>query len=104
MTKPVFRSWGVDYHIARYSASLDCPECEWDMYQDLENHEHRFDCVIGFHLGEGVVPGLMPNDRKIGIVVIECQKCFEKFWHHIWQSAVAYMQEDCKNWPKEPKS
>ncbi|TSC81920.1 MAG: hypothetical protein G01um101420_703 [Parcubacteria group bacterium Gr01-1014_20] len=105
MTKPVLRSWGVDYHIATYSSALCCVKCGWRMYEDLKNIkelEQRNDCIVGFEL-QSKLP--LPKDSdywKIGIVVVECQKCFDKFWHHATKSWIENIQRSCKNWPKEP--
>lgn len=89
---PGLKSWGVQYNPSMYHAlDLSCV-CGWSA---LLNRYH--DHVVGFTLDVSPV-----CEIGAGIIVLECPRCFTKFWFHIRRSSfVETLRDLCSNWPKD---
>ena len=85
--------WGQKLpHGAKRCGGLgNCPECGYeygDMIVDGQGRPNSFllQQVVGFSRHCPI-----PKAHSVGVVVIECQKCFEKSWFHVeepWALAV----------------
>jgi hypothetical protein len=62
-------------------AIYKCPECgETTLYSDKNN---TFDAVVGFNYAQKGYSGIGSIVNKCPVIIIECQHCFEKYYHHI---------------------
>ena len=98
--KQKFKAWGESYHsgIKRADGSV-CPECGWDMYESTDKLRLRLGAVIGFSLEQ---PALTRGfEERIGIIIMECPECFQKFWYHCTAGGYEVTQEICPQWPKD---
>lgn len=58
----------------RYSPTWDCPGCGRRIHhQDIHDH------VVGFDKN----PPFWSSAISVAAAVIECPKCFQKYWFHI---------------------
>jgi hypothetical protein len=79
--------WGVEYNESvPHSNGFRCEnsECSWNIPKDFSWLQY----IVGYH--EGIQ----------AIIIIECPKCFEKFWIHC-RSAKDYLARFCPNWPEK---
>lgn len=90
-----YRDWGIDFRSSDipHSREFRCLYCGW-LYQTLDAYE----CVVGFRLLRRPPP-LSYGGESIGIVVIECPKCFEKFWLHLKELSVLLIKNYSSKWP-----
>lgn len=110
-------SWGKTHDGNPYSAGWDCRECGWAFMQGARaNYEQIVGLEILQEPADDAMYRLMNamsgvNDPKIGIIVIECPKCFEKFWFHVSKDyinqvnglaneSLNYGKDLIPNWPK----
>ena len=92
-----FLDWGVmNNESIPHSLDFECLECGWK-YKTVD----AFECVVGFTLLRRPIPNSIGGE-KIGIVVVECPKCFEKFWIHLQESSVQYIKNHSTKWPISP--
>ena len=93
--KPWGESWSPGI---RMSIDIDCPSCGWlfIMNRSLE----KFNAVVGFS-------NQIPFETKglgikilIGIIIVECPKCFEKFCFHTDANFARSCRDYCDSWPK----
>lgn len=77
-----FRSWGVRWDPSiQHTRDLCCPFCDWNPGFEMKT---RGPYVVGFDTD---VPR-SPLSGVIGGFILECPKCFEKFWHHVFPVSV----------------
>jgi len=79
-----WQSWGIQPNSSMtHQLGINCPYCD---YYQRQKDMYRY--VVGFCNDEKyrkpTYPGagLFVNFRRAGVVVIECPKCFEKFFAH----------------------
>ncbi len=86
--------WGTFYTPdIRYAGGWQCLDCNYDF-----GYPNSVKVVIGFSTDS---PKFTGNDKMVGIVIVECPKCFEKFWFHITEDLYECLQELAPNWPKD---
>jgi hypothetical protein len=68
-----FKQWGLPYNPAYKHCRGTCPYCGKMM--DTE----YFKYVVGFTVN---IPFRSPIRTDVGIFIIECPNCFEKYWIH----------------------
>ena len=108
MSEEPLKAWGESYHsgIKRGDAAT-CPECGWYIMSLPNDHDQRsleilnrnLDSIIGFTTEQPAQTKGFSNDR-IGIVIMECKSCFQKFWYHITKSGYDVYKIQCPKWPK----
>src|SRR3989344_9231379 len=97
-----FKSWGQSYHPGiKRGDGATCPQCRWDMHESTHQLKSRIQQIIGFSL-EMPAPtaAWMSDTPRIGIIIIECPECFQKFWHHTTADGYKIRQKLCQQWPK----
>lgn len=95
MPKKKFRSWGVTFStsIIPYAANLACQNCGKYNFLDPRGH---YEQIVGFSLGDPWSKG------NIGVIILECPFCFEKFWFHVRsESSLRLYESACPKWPKK---
>ncbi len=97
------RSWGIVYqNDITYSAEYECLECGWEWIDPkrstLEAIKERYKALVGF--STSVVTGSVKS-HVVGIFIIECPKCFSKFWFHCTEGNVDLAKKFCESWPKD---
>ncbi len=94
------KTWGVSYQHGNpdvpHSWDYECLECKWSYFS-----AESFDQIVGFHLLSEPEYGITTSYKKIGIFIIECPKCFSKFWIHATEDIMEYAIHGCQKWPKE---
>ncbi len=89
------KSWGVVWTEAiPYSARWECknPECYWRPTLGMRLYDH----MVGF-----AHEPIVKRDQSIaGKMIVECPRCFEKFWFHVHDMNVEDMMVS-KNWPRK---
>ena len=97
----VIKPWGQVYHSGiKYSDDWNCPSGDWGWLQsfDLLFPNDRYKNVIGFSPNQ---PFLTHHiEGSVGIAILECPKCFEKFWFHISTDKIENYIKHCPGWPK----
>lgn len=98
--KQKFKTWGESYHPGiKRGDGATCPECGWDMHESTDKLRSNLDAIIGFSIEQPVsTRGL---GERIGIIIIECKQCFQKFWHHCSANGYKVNQLVCPQWPKD---
>ncbi len=97
------RSWGVVYQNGMpYSAEYECLECGWgwirpEGFKGIADLKERYQSLVGFSTA---VIGNSVKSHVVGIFIIECPKCFQKFWFHCTQKNTEAARELCGSWPK----
>lgn len=90
------RSWGESFNQALgHSPDTNCPHCYWQL-NGIGLPQGIFTFIVGFTT-DGPVSG---RGGIAGIFIVECQKCFEKYWFHAGAGHI----ETCKRvgrWPNE---
>lgn len=71
-------AWGEQWHpgISR-SKDWICDNCNWSWMR--ANSDTQDQCIVGWNPD----PPMPSNTRGAGMVIVECPKCFEKFWFHL---------------------
>lgn len=94
-------SWGVVLTEAiPYSAGIDCRNCGWQFW--LIDYPAAFEYVVGFDSHLGALDYFdTPANKVKGRMIMECPKCFEKFWIHVHELTVQEMKRHGL-WPGEP--
>ena len=98
-----FKAWGQLYRpgIKRGDGSV-CPECGWDMHESTAQLPSRLKAIIGFSLEQPATTRAFLSDvKRIGIIIIECPECFEKFWYHCTAEGYKIKKQLCSQWPKD---
>ncbi len=81
-------TFGFEYNASiPYSSSWGCPHCQHFSIVG-EEFGRMTKCVVG--ISEENVPTELHSDEfgNNFIVIIECPKCFKKFWFHVNESWV----------------
>jgi hypothetical protein len=88
------RSWGVSYQGDYvHSPGYDCPHCHWkDQWANL-----RIKTLVPYIVGFDAT--LTKGAKLPGAFIIECPKCFEKFWFHAAAPSVDLLKL-MDAWPK----
>lgn len=90
---PELKSWGVEYSEDFLHASdLICPNC------NIFNPDFKIpvDLLVGFSTtGPGVC---FP---RVGIIIFECDICFQKFWYHLTMETLIHLRRKSDKWPKD---
>ncbi len=116
MAQGQFKDWGVPYDssIKRGDGST-CPVCDWDLVDFSSGHMvMHYQAIVGFtthqpaRTASALILALAEADgidvkssERIGIVIIECQRCFNKYWHHTTTSGYESKKTICPQWPKD---
>lgn len=76
-----FKSWGVNIYNngVRYSKGLNCPQCGWDWWDELPEESGKY--IVGFSINPLFLS--FSTDHMVGALIIECPRCFPKFWFHV---------------------
>lgn len=94
------RSWGVQYQPndidIPHSYDYQCLKCGWN-YFSVKNYDN----IVGFHKLDVPQYGILLGLKKIGILIIECPKCFSRFWIHIMESSAEFIMENSSDWPED---
>jgi hypothetical protein len=93
-----YTSWGESYHPGIHrSNDWGCPQCNWSIVSLSAPHEGIRENLIGFSVNQPI-----PSRREniVGILLFECPECFEKFWFHATNDAIAVIRSSSAKWPK----
>jgi hypothetical protein len=88
-----FLKWGVSPDQARKSEDWRCPGCGWDA---KKNPRILGASVAGFAEIEPLTDGYI---KKIGVLVIECPECSERFRFHVDESFLISIINFIDHWP-----
>lgn len=79
-----------------YSRELCCKKCDWSTYGSRPSWENF---VCGFSTN---CPPRPPASftREVGAIIVECPKCFSKFWFHATELTLSHLRNNCPSWPK----
>ncbi len=91
-----YRSWGEMYQDQAYARDWQCPHCGWAWMEDSEYLKY----VVGFATELGRPPAFIGASSRVGGVIVECKRCFQKFWCHVIETMVQTMAIDDDRWPK----
>ena len=93
------RSWGVVYNSnISYSRGYECLYCGWELYKSAKNGNKALVInIIGFSTDS---PFRTTKENVVGVVIIECPECFEKFCFHATADLVKLAKQHCERWPK----
>ena len=87
-------SWGVDFdNSIPHSEGWECenPECLKPKWSFVGGEiEETYKQVVGFH----------SFSHSLSVVIIECPRCFSRFWVHFWLPTTQVIEKYCPNWPK----
>lgn len=103
MAKKVM-SWGVQSDQAVRSRNWDCPN-DCIRLQNISTYDPGFyKIVVGFDTDPPFSDHASIEYIQAcpGAVIIECPKCFEKFYFHVMRSTVHGLMDYCPNWPNTP--
>ncbi|MDO8590853.1 MAG: hypothetical protein Q7R65_02645 [bacterium] len=88
--------WGEKYNpVMPHAPGLCCPECG-GVRLGFGLDREWYQSIIGFSFA---LP--TPKMGAAGVIILECPKCFSKFWVHILYESVRTVQAICPKWPKE---
>jgi len=92
-------SWGVVYQESIcYSRGYECLYCGWELYKAAkEGNVAIVKNIVGFSTN---IPLRTTKENVIGIVILECPQCFEKFCFHATTDYVELARQYCERWPK----
>ncbi len=96
---PELVPWGIDISpdIPK-SLDLGCRFCPWSIFRaELERDDWR-KYVVGFNPHPPV--SHCKDLNMVGAFVIECPKCFSRFWFHVTETNYRLAEGICPNWPK----
>ena len=99
MSQKDFRSWGEGWNPGiKLSRGLDCPNCGWAfaMIHDLE----KFNSIVGFFKGTPFETRGLGIKVLIGVLILECPECFEKYCFHTDANYANLCLDYCDKWPK----
>jgi hypothetical protein len=89
-------SWGESFsNDFGHSPGTNCPNCYWQL-NGMGFPQGLFTFIVGFTT-DGPIS---TREGVVGIFIVECQKCFEKYWFHARSGHI----EACKRvgrWPKD---
>ncbi|MBI4155800.1 MAG: hypothetical protein HY507_01035 [Candidatus Zambryskibacteria bacterium] len=94
------QSWGVSYNPAMtHAMDYEC-KCGWSWIQAAMAHSqgNRYEQIVGFDTNQPFQTARAAY--SIGIVIIECPRCFRKFWFHIELEKADTYRDLCIHWPK----
>ncbi len=91
-----WQSWGV-FYTSEIPQSKDwrCLECGWSFY-DYEPTLDKYRFVVGFSTE---MPCYSTQYGIVGILIVECPKCFSKFFFHVQGLLLDMVVDNCPNWP-----
>ncbi len=90
---PIYDSWGLFEESANRSRDWGCPNCDW---RDLGTVLFRQ--VVGFRAHTPYEDSL--GTVKMGLLIIECPRCFEKYFFHVDKNFAQRVAARCYQWPK----
>jgi hypothetical protein len=75
-----WEAWGEPYNpsIPR-GPDYDCQACGWDFMSFDVRSEQQKEAIVGFSPN---MPVYSNKPFAVGIFIVECPRCFEKFWFH----------------------
>jgi len=98
LAKDEFVAWGEKYHPdIKYSSSWGCPCGKWGWFTGFIK-DNPYGHVVGFS-PEQPFP-THHEEGSAGIIILECPRCFKKFWFHITLEHARYCMKLCPQWPK----
>jgi hypothetical protein len=98
--KPL-RSWGVAYNSGIvYSRGYECLYCGWELYSASLVAGGIVRHLIGFSTDLRSLPKTTKGD-VVGIAILECPQCSEKFCFHASKDYINLAIERCPHWPKD---
>ena len=93
-----YRSWGEAWNAAiKLSKGLDCPSCGWAW---LGKPLEKYNSIGGFSTERPFATRGLGGKAIVGIVIIECPSCFEKYSFHVDAPCIKCCQDYCDIWPK----
>ena len=95
--------WGESVEGITYSVGLDCRECGWDFPQEVISSRETFNCIVGFREAPFGGWSSEGTQRSLGALVLECPRCFSKFWFHAREYLVNSARRHCSRWSKVDK-
>jgi len=91
------KSWGRCSPIldifSKSTQDWRCPSCGWGA------NGKYFEHAVGFKIEPKYTE--LDGSTKVGIVVVECQNCFEPFWFHVTESWAETFKEESPEWPSD---
>lgn len=98
MAEDAIVPWGESWHPGiKMSRGLDCPSCGWSW---LTGSLAKYNNIIGFSDQAPFETRGLGIKILIGILIIECPKCFEKYCFHTDASFARMCKEYSNKWPK----
>lgn len=91
------RSWGKQYHQGiRYAPDYGCPKCGWPHPMFPGGFEKVLAHIVGY-------TDASTAKQQCGGIVVECPKCFTKFWFHLKESLPLHeeIESHCEKWPRQ---
>lgn len=89
--------WGTqpDTDGVTHSTGLNCRECGWSAVEQGRQPRLLAQQVAGF---KSIAP--IPGNRgRSHAIVIECPKCFSRFWYHCATLYATILAEHSQEWP-----
>src|SRR3989344_7813658 len=90
--------WGESTEGIQYSVNTDCKKCGWDFLAKKLKSRKNFDQIVGFCQAPFDRAESKGSQKSLGVLVIECPRCFEKFWFHARTYLVNSAKEFCSKW------
>lgn len=101
MTENRIVPWGESYNPAmKMSRGLGCPTCGWS-FATLGEQLEKFKSIVGFSDQMPFETRGLGVRKLIGIIIIECPECFEKYCFHTDAAFARTCMDYCDNWPKD---
>ena len=92
-------SWGQSWNPGiKPSRGLDCPFCGWGFVN--ESSSKKYNQIIGFSNQIPFKTRGLGIRILIGILIVECPECFDKYCFHTDASFIRSFRDFCDNWPK----
>jgi len=98
MANEKLHGWGVrSSPDVQKAGEYRCPECDRDYPVGLGLYK----IIVGFACDE---PWQMKHHddfgTALGIMILECPRCFAKGWIHLYEPSFALAKRCCPLWPK----
>ncbi len=95
----MWKTWGVRYNQDfPYSKDWRCRECGWSFFD--EDTEKSGPCVVGFSTDYTVHSSQF---GVAGVLIVECPKCFSKFFFHVTHLLLKSVVYAMPQWPDQCK-
>jgi hypothetical protein len=93
--EPEYKAWGIAYNPAFQRApDYQCQNCGWEFVSPYIRREITFAAMVGFSPDMPTHPN---KPKCVGILILECPDCFEKFWFHTTKEWLELLEDFKKN-------